>query len=250
MSVSNVAEARRVPRMNGQVQRICVWSAPAGFVFILAGLLSASWLPFPSPTQTAAQVGLFYLDHASGARLASALLMAGAALLAPMAAVLAVHIRRVEGEFSPLAYLQVGMGCASSLAVSITAMFWWTAAFRPKQDPEITQSWHDAGWLCFTATVFIAIIQLATVVLASFTDTHERPVFPRWSGYLSLWVIILALPSVGCLWFKTGPLAWNGALSLYLAFAAFGTWFISMMAVLLKAIAEQEAELKSSHSPA
>lgn len=227
--------------MNLGVQRLCVWSAPVAFVLILVALLFASWLPFPSPDESAAEVGEYYADHADGIRLATVLFAAGAALLAPLAAVIAVQLKRIEGEHTPLAYLELGMGSASALAVSISAFFWWTAAFRPERDPVVTQSWHDAGWLCFTAVVFIAMLQLAAIAVAILSDRRDQPIFPRWVGYLSAWVALLLLPSVMCLWFKTGPFAWNGVATLYLALVAVGTYFIVMIVQLLRVIREQEA---------
>lgn len=227
--------------MNTNVQRLCVWSAPVGFVLLFVALVVTSWFPFPSPHHTAAYIGRFYRDHADGVRLGSVLLAAGAALLAPLAAVIAVHLRRIEGEFSPLAYLELGTGSASALAISIVSFFWWTAAFRPDRDPVVTQSWNDAGWLCFVAVVFIGMLQIGAVAVAIFSDKREQPLFPRWLGYLSAWVALLLLPSVLCLWFKTGPFAWNGVFTLYLAFVVGGTWFVAMIVTLLRAISEQPA---------
>jgi hypothetical protein len=232
--------------MNARSQRLCVWTAPVAFVLLLVALLVASWFPLPSPNHSPAYIGRYYHDHADSIRLASILLSAGAALLAPLAAVIAVQLRRIEGEFSPLAYLQLGMGSASPLAVSITSFFWWTAAFRPDRDPVVTQSWNDAGWLCFCAVVFLVVVQLAAVAVAVLTDKRATPLLPRWLGYLSAWVAVLLLPSVLCLWFKTGPFAWSGVATLYLAFAVVGAWFIAMVVVLLRVIAEQER----THQPA
>lgn len=227
--------------MNARTQRLCVWATPVAFVLLCLALIVASWVPFPSPNHSAAYMGDYYRDHADSIRLGAVLLAAGAALLAPLAAVLAVQIKRIEGEFSPLAYLELGMGSASALAVSITAFFWWTAAFRPDRDPVVTQSWHDAGWLCFTAVIFIAMLQLGAVAVAIFTDKREKPLFPRWVGYFTVWAALLLLPSVMCLWFKTGPFAWSGIFTLYLAFVAVGAWFVVMIVQLLRVIKEQEA---------
>ncbi len=226
--------------MNAGIQRLCVWATPVAFALICIALLVASWLPLPSPDHSATYIGRYYEDHSDAIRLAAVLLAAGAALLAPLAAVIAVQLKRIEGKYSPLAYLELGMGSASALAVSITSFFWWTAAFRPERDPVVTQSWHDAGWLCFTAVVFIAMLQIAAVAIAILVEQREQ-VFPRWLGYLSAWVALLLLPSVLCLWFKTGPFAWNGVATLYLAFVAVGAWFITMIIQLLRAISEQEA---------
>lgn len=227
-------------------QRLCVWTTPVAFLLICLALLVASWLPLPSPDHSSSYVADYYQEHTDGIRLGAVLLAAGAALLAPLAAVIAVQLRRIEGEFSPLAYLELGTGSASALAVSITSFFWWTAAFRPERDPVVTQSWHDAGWLCFTAVVFIAMLQVGAVAVAVLGDDREKPLFPRWVGYLSAWAALLLLPSILCLWFKTGPFAWHGIFTLYLAFVAVGAWFITMVVQLLRVIREQEAEAEAA----
>jgi hypothetical protein len=86
------------------------------------------------------------------------------------------------------------MVCASALAIGIPGFFWQTAAFRPGRDPVVTQSWRDAGWLCFVATVLIGIVPFGAVGAAILTDKRASPLFPRWLGYLSIWVCVLLVP--------------------------------------------------------
>jgi hypothetical protein len=85
------------------------------------------------------------------------------------------------------------------------------------------------------------MVQLGAIAIAILSDRRDPPLFPRWVAYLTAWVALLLLPSVMCLWFKTGPFAWNGVLTLYLAFGAFGAWIITMMVQLLRVIREQES---------
>lgn len=225
-------------RMNVRAQRICLWVTPIAFAVMFIGFFAGSGFPFPSPDHDAAYVGRFYVEHANGIRLMSVFVAAGAAFIAPFAGVLGVHLKRIPGA-EALAYVEIGMGCASSLAVGISAFFWQTAAFRPDRDPVVTQSWHDAGWLCFVATVFIVIVQTVMTGLAILTDDGEKPVFPRWLGYVSFWMALLFVPSVLCLWFKTGPFAWNGLLTIYLALVAVAVWFGSVVVVLLRMTAAE-----------
>ena len=227
--------------MNVLTQRICIWAAPVGFAMLLGAFFVGSQFPFPSPNHDAGYIGRFYLEHANGIRLMAVMLTTGAALTAPIAAVLGVHLLRIRGAIA-LAFLEIGMGCVSALAIGIPGFFWQAAAFRPERDSVVTQSWHDAGWLCFVATVFIVIVQIGATGLAvltdsgdkPLTDSGDKPVFPRWFGYLSFWVCAALVPSVLCLWFKTGPFAWNGVLTIYLAFLAFGAWFAAVIVLLLR----------------
>jgi hypothetical protein len=232
--------------VNGGVQRACVWSTLAGFVLLFLGLVVAHWFPLPAAHHSAAYIGRFYRQHADGIRLGAVLLTAGAALLAPVAALMAVYIKRIEGEFSPLAYLELGMGMVSPLAISIVGFFWWTAAFRPDRNPVITQSWNDAGWLSFTAVIFLFVLQCVAIGVAIFIDRQERPLFPRWLAYQSFWTALLLFPSLLCLWLKHGPFAWNGIASLYLAFVVVGAWIVALMVNLLKVIKRHELELAAA----
>ncbi|HEY9418255.1 MAG TPA: hypothetical protein VIQ30_26130 [Pseudonocardia sp.] len=225
--------------MNVLTQRVCIWLAPVGFAMLFGAFFAGSQFPFPSPNHDAAYIGGFYLEHVDGIRLMAVLVTTGSALTAPIAAVLGVHLLRIRGAIA-LALLEFGMGCVSALTIGIPSFFWQAAAFRPERDPVITQTLHDAGWLCFVATVFIVIVQVGAAGLAVLTDPGDKPVFPRWFGYLSLWVCAALLPGVLVLWFKTGPFAWNGVLTIYLAFLVFGAWFAAVIVLLLRMSARSE----------
>ena len=228
--------------MNVRAQRICVWITPPALALIFIGLVCGSSLPIPSPDHDAAYIGRFYVEHTFGIRMMSACFAAGAAFTAPLAAVLGVYLKRIEGA-EALAYLEIAMGCVSALAIGIPAFFWQTAAFRPDRDPVVTQAWHDAGWLCFVATVFIVIVQTLATGLAILTDSRNKPVLPRWLGFVSLWAAVAFVPSILCLWFKTGPFAWSGVLTIYLALVAAVGWFGSVIVTLLRLTASGEREL-------
>jgi hypothetical protein len=116
------------------------------------------------------------------------------------------------------------------------------AAFQPERDPEITQALHAAGWLPLVALIFPAVVQNTAIAVATFTDTREQPVFPRWVGYFNIWVALLFLPSGLVLFFKTGPFAWNGIFTFWLAATVFTIWLVTMFVMLRRAIAQQETE--------
>lgn len=216
------------------VHRLCILTSAVGLVILLSGFVVGSQFPFPSPDHDPGYIGDFYREHANGIRLMAAFVTTGGALTAPVAVVLGLHLMRIQGA-KAMAFLELAMGSVSALAVCIPGFFWQTAAFRPERDPIVTQSWHDAGWLCFVATVFFAILQFSSTGVAVLSDRSERPVFPRWLGYLSFWSSAGLVPSALCLWFKTGPFAWNGVLTLYLAFFVAGLWLISVMVLTLRA---------------
>jgi hypothetical protein len=141
-----------------------------------------------------------------------------------------------------MAYLQLGMGVLGTAFFTIPTVFWMAAAFEPYRNPEITQALHVAGWLPLVALVFPAIVQNTAIAVATFTDTRPEPVFPRWVGYFNIWVAVLFLPSLLVMFFKTGPFAFNGILTFWLAANVFTIWLVTMVVVARRAIAQQERE--------
>ncbi len=64
---------------------------------------------------------------------------------------------------------------------------------------------------------------MITMAIAIFGDRHETPVFPRWLGYLSLWMAFIFIPGE-LIFFYDGPFAWNGLFLFWMAGVVFGMW--------------------------
>jgi hypothetical protein len=72
--------------------------------------------------------------------------------------------------------------------------------------------------------------------VAIFTDRRSAPAFPRWAGYLQIFVSVSFLPAVLAFFLKTGPFAWNGLLVWWFPFATFTVWFFTMIVLARKAV--------------
>jgi hypothetical protein len=228
--------------MNSKVQRICVWSGPAGLGVFFVGLIVAGWFPPPSPHQTMLQVAHMYISHTDRIRIGCLLIAAGGAMTAPFVSVISTQMKRIEGDRGPLSNLQLGCGMLGVLLFTIPTFIWQGAAYFPHRDPQITQALQDIGWIAFIAAIFPAIIQGLSIAIAIFTDKRAEPVFPRWLGYMNIWVASLFLPSGMVLFFHHGPFSWDGIFTFWLAATVFSAWFVVMVIYLLKAIDQQAAE--------
>jgi hypothetical protein len=228
--------------MNPQVQRISTWMGLVGVLVVFVGLMVAGWFPPPHPDMTTSEVVRMYAD--SGSRISGgALIIAlGGALTIGIVAAISSQIKRIEGSNGPLSSIQLGTGAVGILLFTVPGFFWVTAAYRPETGQEITARLNDAGWLSFLIAVFPAIIQSVVIAVACFTDGRPKPVFPRWLGYFQIWVALAFLPSVLVVFFKSGPFAWNGIFTFWLAAGAFGVWVVVMVRCLLSAINSQAAE--------
>lgn len=226
--------------MNTKNQMFCAWCGVAAMVlFMVSFWFIAGLIPPPSPHETARQIQHLWADHTNLKRLGLALTMVAAALTGPFVAVISVQMRRIEGEYSPLAYAQLGLGMLGVLLFIIPTFLMQAIAFRPHRDPSQMLLLNDAAWLPFVGAFSPAVVQGLMIALAIFKDKQEK-VFPRWLGYFNIWVILLFLPGILIYFFKSGPFAWNGLICFWLPLCVFGTWFFVMFAMLRRAIRNQE----------
>ena len=72
--------------------------------------------------------------------------------------------------------------------------------------------------------------------VAILRDRSDSPVFPAVGGLCELWVGLLLVPACFILFFKTGPMAWNGILSFWIPVAVFVAWFVVMFWTMRAAV--------------
>ena len=201
--------------------------------------MTAGFLPPPAPSNTAAQVAAFYLEHSSRIRIGMVLLLLGAAFDLPWTIVISLQMWRTEGRFAPLTLLQFASGVVGIAFFVLPPSLWLVAAYRPlERSPETIQTLNDLGWLPLLGVFGPIMAQQLSIAVAALRGPSA---FPRWVGYFNLWCA-LANPCGGAVWFFTsGPLAWNGLIGFWIPAAAFGTWILVMFPILRRAITEQAA---------
>jgi hypothetical protein len=233
------------------LQRIGAWCGTIMIVLYGASFAGIAQL-FPplSPAASADEIAAYFVDHKLWIRSGVAAALLSAVLVLPFLATVILRIRRVEGGFGMLSMTQLLAAAVFAPALMFPQFFLGVAAYRPeKRSAELTQAFNDVFWLWFTGIVGNFIIQFITLAIAAFIDKTDSPTFPRWYGYLNLWVATLTLPGCAVVLFNDGPLAWNGVFAFYIPALVLGVWLFCTTAVLLKSIkAEQLAE--SSAAPA
>ena len=211
-------------------------------VLLLGFWFFAGFMPPHLPMASATEIAAIYQQNTTGIRVGMILQLISGALVAPFVAVISIQMRRIEGTSPVLAYTQLSAGTAGILLFIISAMIWTTAAYRPERPPELVQLLNDLGWLFFVMPFVMAFVQNFAIGFAILADKRAQPVFPRWVGFLNLWVAILFVPGGLVTFFKTGPFAWNGLLAFWLPLSVFGIWFGVMYVTLVRAIRQQEAQ--------
>lgn len=212
--------------------------ASCGFVLVVllfGGLIAAGWIPPLSPAESADEIAARYAEHTNGIRLGAVMMLWGAGATVPIGCLIAAHIRQIEGEFSPLTYIQV-VGCTGGLvAITMPVMFFGVAAFRPDRGADLTLLINDLAWVPFIINGVPAILQCVSWGVAILSDERANPPFPRWLAYFNFWAAFCFLPAFLLLFFKSGLFAWSGLLSFWLAATLFGGWFLVASVMLIRA---------------
>jgi hypothetical protein len=163
------------------------------------------------------------------------------ALLVPFCAVIAAQMRRMEGVRSVLAESQLVSGGLLCVEFLLPFGIWQTALYRLHEwDPQIVQMLNDMAWLMFLGIISSACIQVASLGVAILLDKGAKPVFPRWAGYFNIWVAMIWVPAAVIPFFKGGPLAWNGVFAWWVPLTVYFSWFVVMVVLLLRNIADDE----------
>lgn len=233
-----------VPAVELTLQRIGAWSGTVMILLYGASFSGVARL-FPplSPVSSPAEIAEFFTDHKLWIRFGVSGALLSAAVALPFLATIVLRIRRAEGGWGMLSMTQLMAATVFVPGLLFPQFFLAVAAYRPEQrSAELTQALNDVFWLWFIGIVGTIIIQNITLAIAAFTDKADPPTFPRWYGYLNLWVAILSLPGCVVVVFNDGPLAWNGVFAFYIPGLVLVVWLFATTAVMLKSIKAEQAQ--------
>jgi hypothetical protein len=225
--------------------RLCAW---AGIVYLVGELISwaviARFIPPPRENWSAEHVASFFRGHEVGIRLGMEGVLLFALFYALMSFAIARVMEHVEGSGGFFWRIQLLGGVITALITMGCAVCWLAASLRAgTRDPRDIQMLNDVGWMVFDMTVMATLLQfVAFGVVCLLRDERREPLFPRWLGYFSFWVAftfvsVFFMPS-----FMSGPLSWQGLITLYVALGLFFVWIPLVVSYTLRAITRIEHE--------
>lgn len=228
--------------MSTSAQRWCVYSGLWMLVIFLIGFwVVAGFIPPPSPQSSGPELVRLFSEDRTRIRAGMIVSVFAAAFLASWSAALTVQMLRMSRGNAVLAYANLALGALFVLEFIFSLVIWQSMTFRPR-DPEILLAMNDTAWLLFTTITSTPVLQTAVIGAAILRDKHTRPLMPRWSGYLNLWVGLVFLSGTMTVFFHDGPFAWNGLFTWYVPVVVFGIWIITLSILMLRAIAREESE--------
>lgn len=236
-------------RANMKATRFCAWAGiVASGLWVLGFMIVSGMVPPPSPLNSAAQTAEMFADHAMRIRIGLVITSVGGAMIGLWVAGISVFLKRIEGRDTPLTYAQLALGCLLPLEFIVPVFAWQVAAYRPERSAEIVQMLNDMAWLPFIGAVYTAVFEAVAIAYAVLRETDGQPVFPRWVGYMNLFFLATFCPGTMLVFFKDGPLAWNGLLGFWVVVVGYFCWTIFMSVVMIQAANRIEAAGESAAS--
>jgi hypothetical protein len=230
--------------MSTSAQKWCAWGGIALAVTFVVGWAGiGGFVPPPSPNKNAAEITEFFASHQTRTQLGLFLCLVGSGIYAFFTGAISVQLKRIEGQHSPLHYTQMIAGAGVACGFTMGLMIWYTCSYRPELDPIMTLRLNDMAWFIWVGWAYLPAAQTIAVGIAILRDRRPDPVFPRWLGYCSLWCALLYLPGGLAVFFRSGPLAWNGLITWWFLVIAYFIWVVAITYGLIwKAIPHQERE--------
>jgi hypothetical protein len=229
--------------MDVRAQRISLWITPLfGGILLLAFFSFPGFFPPMSPEMTADQVATFYAQNTAMIRFSMITFNLCAIMLIPFFMTIVLQIKRMALPSHLLAYSYLACIAGAATLFAIADIFWLIAAYRPERNPELVLLCNDMAWLIFIAPVGMVVVANLCLALAVYLDARPEPVFPRWVAYFSIATALAMTPAACAVIFKTGPLAWDGAISYWLRLGAFALNIAVLFVALRTAINRQASE--------
>ncbi len=229
--------------MSTTKQKILVWwTIVATVIFGTAYTFLIRLVPLPPATLGAPAVAQFYADHSLSIRLGATICSWTSAFLVPISVVVALQLRRIEKGVPVWSILYFAGGILTSIFLVIPPLLWGVAAFTPTRPAEITLMVHELAILMWVTTAQFFIFYMVALVAVTLTaEPDASSPFPRWFGYLTIWVALIT--EVGAVAFltKQGPFAWNGLFVFWLPFGIGFAWLFLLAIMVLRALDRQRA---------
>jgi len=222
------------------IQRACAWSGIVCIVLFFLAFIIAGFLPIPSPSLSQAAVVEIYQLHATGIRTGMLVMMIAGMFLLPMVGLISHHMRRIPDLPVALPYAQLSLGAAGAMFFFLPAMMFLVTAYRPDRPPELTYLMNDLSWIFAVLPWPPAFMQNVVIAVGILADGGVKKIFPRWVGWLNIWIALGFVPGSLLVFVTTGPFAWNGVITFGLAGTVFLIWFLVMTWALLKAVGDEE----------
>jgi hypothetical protein len=223
------------------------WGIGLAVVYTLALIFLLQQVPTKNPAWSAQQIADWYQQNQGKIKWGAVICSWTGAFMMPVLVVVSVQMARVEtGGWKVWSALSLVSGALMSLFLMLPPMFWGVAAYTaPRKDPEVTALMHELATLTLTTTdqyyIFLWV-GITVICLRPATQLVKNNPFPRWWGYLSIWITIMFEAGAFAFVPRSGPLAWDGLLVFWSPLTLFGVWITVQSWLIFRALRLQSAD--------
>ncbi|KAI0849532.1 membrane protein [Daldinia vernicosa] len=226
----------RVPNPRA-LQYACVYSAIPLGICSFAGLLASGFFPPPPPSWSAEQTVNHYRDHEKGIQAGAALLVWCSFFYLAFTVAISNQLQRIPNLHYIVKALQLVAGGVSSTLFLWAGLVLGLANYRIERNAETTQVLNDLFWFLLVMATPTFVAQYFAFGYSIFVDNSPRRPFPKAMGVSNMITSILFLPpAVSVHIVKTGPMAWDGAVSFWLPLVVWGIQMVLDFICLVRAI--------------
>ena len=223
-----------------------VFAAECGIAFEI--LFTIFWgffghnLPPAAPSLTGPQLAAHFVTHRNAILFGNSMAALVAVLWIPWTAQLTVVMRRIEGTSPVLTIIQLSGGILTAWVLMFCPAIWATAVFRTDLEPNTIRALNDLGFILFNITYAVTSVQAVAAGIVGLAEQGEHRVFPRWVSSWAIFAGVSFLVLTAMPFYKTGPIAWNGALSFWGLFGTYFVWTGSMGLCMIRDARRQMRE--------
>src|SRR5829696_4042584 len=114
--------------------------------------------------------------------------------------------------------------------------------------PDTTQLLYDLIWFLFLIPWPPFMLWQFLTGFAILSDANRQTMFPRWTGYFSLWAGALEVFSALSVFFYSGPFSYNGLVTFWVPGVSFFGWVLVMAIVQVRRLPLARAALAGESS--
>jgi len=224
--------------------KVLAWMGPLFVVAfaLLFGVLAGNLPPFPASAGPEA-VWQHYADNRLPIMIGCSLCLTFAACYIAWSLAVAKVMERIEGQGGMWAQME-RLGATITYAPPLVALVMWAGAAHEIHtiDPGTAHLLYWMGWFLVDLGYMVTSFQIIAVTIVFLSDRREKKLVPdavSWFGLITVmsFFFVLAIPYV-----ETGPLAFDGLLSFWVAFGCWFTWILTMSYFIIKAVDRLKAE--------
>ena len=194
-----------------------IWSWPVCLVGVaITFVLIGGFVPPPLPSSSAQEIANFFTGDTTRIRIGAMGFLYFSGLTIMFYSVISEEIKKIEGQPSLLARIQLGSAVILVTVFQIIGLAWLLASYRTDVSPDIIRMLNDYCWFIWSMFIPTYIIQYVCVAVAGFMDVRPNPTWPRWAAWMNLWIAFGGAGGIAAVFFKSGPFAWNGLIGFYI----------------------------------